>query len=102
MLGRKGCKWSYIETVVMENDVQAEMAYDFLINELEKHKDYEEGHVELSIETIGDGIPALQLREDKDSSHVIRFITDGERIGLNIRSKRPKQSQVYVPLDESL
>ena len=102
MLGRKGCKWSYDETVIMESEVQADMAYDVIVAELEKYKDFEAGHVVLSIEILANGIPALRLQESQESTHIVRFITDGKRIGVNVRCKKPKQSQVYVPVDESL
>lgn len=102
MLGRKGCKWSYDERILFDNEDSATFAYDSLVKELLSLKDYESGNIVLELEMLHENIPSLRLKESPDSNHIVRFITDGNRIGVNVRYKKPKQFHVYVPIDESL
>lgn len=104
MLGRNGYEWAYEETVVMDTVEEAEEALKTFLPYLEKVEDYKEGRVVLDIFTDVENFPnskaILRLRQGWRSEHNVRFITDGSRIGINVKPNKVLGEQVFCSTDD--
>lgn len=105
MLGRNGYKWAYEETVVMETIEEAEGALKTFIPNLEKLDDYSEGRIKLDIFTDVENLPnskaILRLRQSWKSNHNVRFITDGNHLGINVKPNKVLGDQVYCNVEST-
>jgi len=95
MLGRNGSSWAYDEMVVMRNAEEAEGAFNALTAGLSDQLDYKNGRVRLELFTDICDLPILRLYHDWKTSNIYRLVTDGSRIGINVRPKKTPYSQEY-------
>ena len=93
MLGRNGYETEYVELAVFGSDQEAEEALTVFLKEIEELEDYKVGNIELY---KNPGAPQfLTIRQDWKSKHTIRFITDGDFVGIMVKPKKVKSTQVY-------
>lgn len=95
MLGRNGSELAYTEMVVMNNLEEAEAALKVFTEQLSEYDDYKQGKVKIDIHTDLSDHPIINLSHEWKTVNIYRFITDGSKLGINVRPKKTPYDQAY-------